>query len=134
MAILHTSPFLRMVLLLDAAVSGAMGVLMASLSSRLAELLQLPASLLFYAGLFLLPYAALLVYLSQRASVPRWTVWAVVLGNVAWAVDCILLPLTGWVAPSTLGYTFIAAHVVAVLAFAELQYLGMRRSMAVPAH
>jgi hypothetical protein len=103
---------------------------MVALSSQLAGLLQLPDALLFYAGAFLVPYAALLAYLSRRETLPRWTVWAVVLGNILWAVDCTLLALSGWVAPSALGYAFIAVQAVAVVAFAELQYVGMRRSQA----
>lgn len=130
MSTIRTSPFLRFALLLDAVVSGATALLMVSLSSQLAGLLQLPGALLFYAGAFLVPYAALLAYLSRRETLPRWTVWAVVLGNILWAADCTLLALSGWVAPSALGYAFIAVQAIAVVAFAELQYVGMRRSPA----
>jgi hypothetical protein len=127
---LRTSPFLRLALLLDAGVTGATGLLMAILSTLLGEFLQLPSSLLLFAGLFLLPYAGALVYLSRRDTLPRWAVWAVVVTNVAWAVDCVLLAFSGWVSPTLLGYGFILMQAIVVIAFAELQYVGMRRSLS----
>ena len=128
MSTLRTSPFLRFALILDAIVSGASALLMVTMSSQLAGLLHLPAALLFYAGVFLVPYAGLLAYLSRRETLPRWTIWTLVVGNVMWAADCVLLALSDWVAPSVLGYVFIATQAIAVVAFAELQYVGMRRS------
>jgi hypothetical protein len=129
MSQIRTSPFLRLALLLDAGVSGATGLLMVILSVQLGEFLQLPRSLLLYAGLFLLPYAGVLAYLANREALPRWAVWAVVVGNVAWAADCVLLAFSGWVSPSLLGYGFILMQAIVVIAFAELQYVGMRRSV-----
>ena len=130
MSHIRTSPFLRLALLLDAGVSGATGLLMVILAAQLGEFLQLPRSLLLYAGLFLLPYAGMLAYLSRREILPRWAVWAVVVANVAWAADCVLLAFSGWVSPTLLGYGFILMQAIVVVAFAELQYVGMRRSSA----
>ena len=48
-------------------------------------------------------------------------------------MDCVILAFSGWVTPSGLGYAFILAQVVVVVAFAELQYVGLRRSIATPA-
>ncbi len=52
---------LRSSLLLDAAVSGATGVLMLAAAGPLGDLLDLPTTLLRVAGLILIPYVALLV-------------------------------------------------------------------------
>jgi hypothetical protein len=131
MSISRPSPFLRFALLADAAVSGVTGLSMVLLASFLDGLLQVPQPLLFYAGLVLLPYAAFLAYLARRDSLPRGVVLAVIVANVFWAAECVLLMMSGWIAPNVLGYAFIGVQALAVAAFAELQYVGLRKSMAV---
>lgn len=125
------SPFLRWVLLIDAAVSAASGLAMSAFAAELATLLRVPEALLFYAGLVLFPYAAFVAFLASRPLVPHAAVWAAIVLNVLWAVDCGLLALGGWLAPSGLGYAFIIVQGLVVLAFADLQYVGLRRSSAV---
>jgi hypothetical protein len=122
------SAFLRFALVADAIASGATGLAMALFSGALSALLNLPAPLLFYAGLILVPYAAAIAYLSRRKVLPRWAVFAVIVCNVLWAVDSVILAFSGWVAPSALGYAFILMQALVVFAFAEMQYVGLRRS------
>ena len=55
---LNPSLFLRRALLLDAVVSGAVGLVMMLGSSFLSNFLRLPVNLLFVAGLILLPFAS----------------------------------------------------------------------------
>lgn len=124
---LTVTPFLRWALLADAVASGATGLLMLVLGDALQSLLGLPGLLLFGAGLFLLPYAALIAWLGLRPNVPRWALRAVIIGNALWALDCVLLAVTGLVSPSMLGVVFLLVQAVVVGAFAELQYVGMRR-------
>lgn len=54
----RSTSLLKFALVADAAVSGATGLLLAAGASLLAGLLALPEPLMRYAGLFLLPYAA----------------------------------------------------------------------------
>ncbi len=122
------SPFLRRVLLTDAAISGAAGGLMILGANVVDRLLGLPPTLLFWAGISLLPFAATLVFLATREAVSRTAVWAIIGVNALWVADSILLLLTGWVAPTGLGVAFIIMQAVAVALFAELQYMGLRRS------
>ena len=122
------SRFLRTVLLADAVATGATGLLMALGARALADILDLPVSLLFVAGLVLLPYAALVAYLANRERLQPSAVWALIGCNVLWGVDCAAVAFSGWVSPSALGYAFIFAQVLVVVAFAELQYVGLRRS------
>ncbi|MDQ3806299.1 MAG: hypothetical protein M3416_21030 [Acidobacteriota bacterium] len=126
----NTSPFLRRVLLADAATSGASGLLMTLGSGPLGDLLGVPPPLLRYAGLSLLPFAALVAYLATRERLPRPAVWAVIALNALWAADSILLLVGGWVGPTALGYAFIVAQALVVAAFAEAQYIGLRKSHA----
>jgi len=43
-------------------------------------------------------------------------------------IDSALLLLSGWGQPSTLGVAFVIAQAVAVGIFAELQFIGQRRT------
>lgn len=130
---MHLTPFLRRVLMLDAAATGLTGLLMTFFAGTLTGLLALPNALLFYAGLILLPYALLVAWLAQRDSLPRWAIWVVIVTNVLWAIDSVLLVMSGWVEPNALGYAFIAVQALVVAGFAELQYVGLRRSPLIPA-
>ncbi|ADO70125.1 hypothetical protein [Stigmatella aurantiaca] len=131
-AVTMTSPaaswnLLRRALLADGAVSGATGTLMLVAASPLGGLLGLNVTLLRAAGLSLLPFAALLVFLSARAAIPQRLVWAIVGYNLLWAIDSVLLLVTGWADPTALGYLFTLGQALAVAAFAGLQYAGLRR-------
>ncbi len=53
--------------------------------------------------------------------------------NVLWAVDSLMLLLSGWVAPNVLGYAFVVAQAVVVAVFAEIQYSGLRKEATTPA-
>jgi glucose uptake protein GlcU len=129
MSVFGLSPFLRRALLADALISAATGLLMLIGANVLASILGLPEALLRYAGLVLLPYAALVAYVATREQLRRWAVWAVIVANAIWAVDSIILLLSGWVTPNALGYAFIIFQALVVAAFAEIQYIGLRRSM-----
>ncbi|MBC7954489.1 MAG: hypothetical protein H7Y33_01295 [Cytophagales bacterium] len=124
------SSFLRRVLLADAAVSLAAGAVMVLGGAWLQGLLQLPALLLVPSGLSLFGYAALLGWLARRASVRRDAVWLLVVGNLAWAVACLAIAAGVAFAPSVLGQAFLGAQVIAVLVFAELQFMALRRAGA----
>jgi hypothetical protein len=125
--------FLRAALMADAAATAATGVLLVAASQLLETWLGLPSALLFYAGAALLPYAALVFYLGSRTVVARTVVWAVVGCNAVWAVASVGLLLSGWVAPSGLGYAFVLGQAVVVAGFCELQVAGLRRMGGVAA-
>ena len=131
MSSIQASTFLRRVLLLDAASSGAMGLLLVACSSLLAGALNLPADLLREAGIVLLPFAASLVWIATRQRMPRAFVWAVIVLNGVWTVDSIVLLFTGWVAPNLLGYLFVSGQAAFVAVMAELEFIGLRKSARV---
>ncbi|HEY8537143.1 MAG TPA: hypothetical protein VIL25_11855 [Vicinamibacterales bacterium] len=124
--------FLRQMLLLDGAVSGATGALMAAAASPLETWLGLPAVLLRTAGFVLLPFAALVLALGRGGQPARRAVGAVVAMNVTWVIGSVLLLVTGLVQPSMFGYVFILVQAAAVAVLGELQLIGLRR-MAQPA-
>jgi len=131
MSTLPNSPFLRTALAADAAASGAMGLALALAPGAIGALTGLPAALLLGAGLFLLPYAAVIAWLATRAAVPRAMLWLLVAGNLLWAVESAILPLFGFVAPNGLGIAFLAVQGAAVAVFAELYIVALRRAARV---
>ena len=126
--VVQPDPFLRRVWWADAAVSAVVGAAMAAAAGPLAAVIGLPERLLAVAGLALLPYAAFLAWLATRRSVPRVAAWLPVPINVVWAIDCVALVATRPDASAAL-IAFIAVQVVTVLAFAELEFVGVRRLM-----
>ncbi len=125
----NNSTLLRGVLFVDAATCVATGLLMTFGSVALDQYLGLPTELLLYAGISLLPFAAFLVYLATRETLSPTVVWAVIIANALWTADSFLLLLTGWVAPTELGYAFVVAQALGVAVLAGLVYLGLRKSV-----
>jgi uncharacterized protein YjeT (DUF2065 family) len=125
---IHPSQFLRRALLADAVFSGIAAVLFTADAGALASLLDLPEALLRETGLFLIAYTALVGWLGTRASVPKALVMIVIAGNAAWTVASFALLFSGAVTPNPLGEIVVAAQAIATGAFAELQYIGLRKS------
>jgi hypothetical protein len=126
----HHSTFVRRILVADAAISGATGVLMVAGSGFLEGLLGVSSGLLRYAGVSLLPFAFAVAWLARRNDLSRAGVWAVIAANALWALDSVVLLFTGWIAPTMLGYTFIVFQAAVVAGLAELQYVGLRKAIA----
>jgi len=130
---IQSSPLLRQALVADATTSAAFGLMMLIGAGALSGIFGLPEILLRIAGLALLPYAAFIGRLGLRENINRAVALAVVLGNVLWAADSLLLLVSGWVTPTSAGYAFVIAQALVVLMYAEFQFVGMRRSDAVAA-
>jgi hypothetical protein len=124
------TPSLRTALHLDAAASGAMALLAIGAAPILSPLLGLPQPLLFWAGIALLPWVALLLGVARRNTAPRLLLVDILGLNALWVAASIGLLASGLVAPTLLGYAFIVAQALAVAAFAVLQGLALRRSAA----
>jgi hypothetical protein len=127
------SPLLRQALLSDAVTSIACALLMFLGAGLLHTMLGLSVSLLRSAGLILFLYAGLVAWLGMRTTLRRLAVLAVIVGNAIWAVDSLLLLASGWVEPTRAGYAFVLAQALVVAMYAQLQWMGLRRSEAVPA-
>lgn len=125
---IQPSLFLRRAILADAIFSGISAVALTLGAGMLAPWLGLPEALLRETGLFLIAYAALVGWLGTRQTMAKALVVIVVAGNAAWTLASIALLFSGWVSPNLLGEIAIAAQAIAVGAFAELQYIGLRKS------
>jgi hypothetical protein len=122
------SSFVRRILVADAVISGATGLLMVAASPWLEGPLGVPSALLRYAGASLLPFALVVTWLARRDQVSATGVWAVIAANTMWAFDSVALLFTGWIEPTAIGYAFIVFQAIVVAAIAELQYVGLRRA------
>jgi hypothetical protein len=123
---IHPSTFLSRALLADAIFSGVAAV--ALTLGALAPFLNLPEALLRETGLFLIAYTALVGWLAARSTAAKALVLLVIVGNAAWTLGSIALLFSGAVSPNLLGQIFIVAQAIATGVFAELQYIGLRKS------
>ena len=119
---------LRLALKLDAVASGALGTLLLVTATVLDDLLGIPLALLVPVGLFLLAYAAFVWIVGTRRRINRTAAWTVVALNLVWVADSVVVVLAGPFPLTGLGVIFILAQAVAVLLFADLQFLGLRRA------
>ena len=126
--LINPSSFLSRALLADAVFSGVSAVGLALGAGVLAPFLHLPEVLLRETGLFLIAYAALVGWLGTRQSVLKALVLFVIVGNAAWTLGSIALLFSGAVTPNLLGQIFVVAQAIATGVFAELQYVGLRKS------
>jgi hypothetical protein len=121
---------LRLMLRVDAAASGAMGLGTVVAASTLDGVLGVPAGWLVTLGVVLLAWAGGLAWLSTRERIAAGPAWTVVVLNLVWVVDSVVALLAGWFTFTDIGIALVIAQAVAVAAFAELQYVGLRRARA----
>ena len=112
---IHPSSLLSRALLADAIFSGvsAVGLTLGALRET---------------GLFLIAYTALVGWLATRSTVAKVLILIVIVGNAAWTLGSIALLFSGAVSPNLLGQVFVVVQAIATGVFAELQFIGMRRS------
>jgi hypothetical protein len=125
---IHPSTFLSRALLADAVFSGVSAVGLTLGAGMLAPFLNLPEALLRETGLFLIAYTALVGWLASRSSVPKGLVLLVIVGNAAWTLGSIALLFSGAVSPNLLGQLVTVAQAIDTGVFAELQFIGLRKS------
>ena len=128
MQTIRISTFLRGVLFADAATCTGTGLVSIVFSKTLGVFLELPAELLFYAGLSLLPFAAFLLFTATRQRTASNFVWAIILLNALWTLDSFLILLAGWVAPNVFGCAFVILQAIGVAVLAGLEFAGLKRS------
>jgi hypothetical protein len=122
--------FLRKVLLVDAVISGATGAMMALGAGLLSEFLGLSQQLLFWAGLSLLPFAAIVGIVARKAHPAKPGIWTIAVINIAWVLASALILVLGPVTPTIFGTIFVVAQAIVVGILAELQIIAVRRDTA----
>lgn len=123
-----TSPAgLRRVLAFDALSGAASGALQLGLTALLAEWLGLSASLLLGSGIAIFAFVALSGWLALQAAPSRLALGALVVGNFAWGIGCLVLALGGAPGVMGLGVAYLVLQAGVVLSLSELQWMGLRR-------
>lgn len=117
----HRLPSLSNLLNLDALACCIMGIGLIAGSGPISAWTALPAPLLFWVGILLLPIASFMAVSARLKPVPDWAVNIVILGNCAWVIASLALPLAAAISPNPLGWTLLGgqAVIVAMLALAE---------------
>jgi hypothetical protein len=123
------APILRYALLGDCIASAGMGLLLLVGSSPLSDLLGLSQLLLVSAGLVCLAWGAVTGWISRRTKLSSGTVWTVIILNGLWVIESAALLMSGWASPTTLGTGFVILQALIVLALAEAQFVGLRKSV-----
>jgi hypothetical protein len=98
------------------------------LRPALTPLLGAPPDWIAGLGLFMLCYGLLIGSTAGRTRLPSALVWTLVIGNGLWVVASIALAFSNWIEPTRHGQALILAQAALVAVFAELEYLGLRRS------
>ena len=122
------TPFLKTTLRLDAAVSAAAALLMATGARRLGPFLDLPVPLMFWAGVLLFFFVALLTVVARRDSASRIVLFDIVLLNAGWVLVSFAILIGGGVEPNMFGVTFVVAQALTVALFAVLQVSALRHA------
>jgi uncharacterized protein YjeT (DUF2065 family) len=120
--------FLRLALNLDAVVTGVNGLVYLAAAGPVAELLGPGAGVLRGIGLFLLVYAAAVAFIGTRPVIGRNAVLAVITLNAVWAAGSVVAVVAGLLEFTTPGVVWALAQALVVAAFAELQFMGLRKS------
>jgi hypothetical protein len=118
---------LRRALLGNAVFSAICGALIVMFDGSLASLMTHVQYRLWPLGAMLLGFSATLLWFSTRPTVSSAWVNSVIAADLAWVAGTVVL-LAGWHGVLTVTGTWILATIgLLVFAFAELQWLGLRR-------
>jgi hypothetical protein len=117
---------LRLILKLDAVVTGVNGIAYLALANPLEELLGVAPELTRPIGAFLVLFAAAVWYVATRPVPPRPLVADIAAANALWAVGSLVFAAAGASSPTTVGIVWIVMQALVVAGFAALQALAMR--------
>ncbi len=119
---------LGLALKVDATVSAVNGLAYVAGAQLLEGLLGLSAALLRPLGTALLAFAAGVSYVATRRLLPaRWVRMVIVL-NVIWVLESVLVLAAGWFTPTTAGAVWIVLQASVVAGFVGLQSWALWRS------
>jgi hypothetical protein len=57
--------------------------------------------------------------------------WVVIAGNALWVAGSVPLLVDGLISPNVVGYVFVGGQAAAVAVLAELEYFGLRQTLAI---
>lgn len=117
---------LRFALRADATLCAGLGLLIAMAADPLSRLSGLSSTSEWISGAALVVYGASLYLLAGARDVRRVGT-GVLAGNIAFAILVTVVLIAGWLPLTELGVVSVIAFTAVTLAFAYVQYLGVRR-------
>jgi hypothetical protein len=123
---MQITKFLKAVLTMDGLSCLAIGAGLTIGSSSLAPLFGLADGLVFWAGAALLPVGAFILAVASRRDVMPLFVWAIILGNVLWVVESLIVA-ADTAGITALGTAFVVAQAAAVAVLTALETAGVLR-------
>ncbi len=121
-------PFLKRVLLLDAASCLGMAAVLIPGASLLSGPLGLPPALLAAAGALLIPCGLFMGWVATRNLAAPAFVWLVIVGNVLWVAKSLAVAFV-FAGVTALGIAFVLAQAAVVLVLTLLERVGLRRAL-----
>jgi hypothetical protein len=118
---------LKFALKLDGVASFALGLLTVLIRPEVG----MPVGWQIGLGLFCVVYGVGVFALGTRANPDRRIVLLIIIGNLVWGLDSILTAELGWFPLTTAGVALVLAQGLAVIGFAVLQFIGLRRAGSV---
>jgi hypothetical protein len=115
---------LRLILKLDAVITGVNGMAYLLLADPLEDLLGLSPDLMRPIGAFLVVFAAAVWLVASRPA--RSAVLTIVAANAAWALGSLVFAAAGASSPTAVGTVWVVLQALVVGAFAALQALASR--------
>jgi hypothetical protein len=112
---------LRLVLKLDAIVTGANGAAYLAAAGPLEDLFGVDAAVQRPLGAFLMLFAAGVWLVASRPAISRNAVLAIAGANVLWMIASLVFAISGASSPTTVGTVWIVLQALVVGAFATLQ-------------
>ena len=121
---------LRLILKLDAVVTGVNGIAYLALANPLEDLLGVAPELTRPIGAFLVLFAAAVWFVATRPVVPRLAAADIAAANAVWALGSLVFAAAEASSPTTAGTVWIVLQALVVGGFAALQALAMRSGSA----
>ncbi len=125
---MQMTPFLKRVLLLDAASCLGMAAVLIPGANLLSGPLGLSPALLMAAGALLIPCGLFMGWLATRNAASPAFVWLVIIGNFLWVAKSVAVIFV-FAGITALGIAFVLAQAAVVLALALLERIGLRRAL-----
>lgn len=125
----HTNVLtLKNVLLLDAVLTGANGLVYVVGATVLDSQLGPSPAVIVGLGIFMLAYASAAALLGTRRPVSRLAVGLIADGNIVWALASVLVLVFGWLGLTSAGTVWTLMQAALVAGFAALQMMALRRT------
>ncbi|MFJ6569698.1 hypothetical protein ACIQNU_19965 [Streptomyces sp. NPDC091292] len=128
------SDLLRTTLRVDSWSTAVFGVILLAGGAWLSDPLGLPTTWSVPFGIAMLGGAAALALIAGHPRIPPRLGATVVVGNTLSCVAMLVLTFTDAIPLTGLGTTFMVVGAVVVAAFADVEFIGLRRLQAAPPH